>query len=223
LPTLPAPGRVTRLAPDSNDPSELLEVFDSRGQPTGRAKSRGAVHRDGDWHQSFHCWIVRPGRHGPEFVLQRRSPAKDSFPGYWDATAAGHWRFGETPPEAARELAEELGLDVDFGDLAWRGRERIMRRHPNGLVEREYHQVYLLRWPDPLATYGPDPREVTALAAVPAGDLIALAAGQRVAVLATEAVEVLPNGALQPVVATVRREEFVPYSAARLRRLLQGD
>src|SRR3979411_2930758 len=90
-----------------NDPTELLEVFDAAGRPTGRAKSRAAVHVDGDWHQAFHCWIVRPG---PQVVLQRPAPTKDPFPSSWDAAAAGHWRFGETPEQAAREIAEELGL-----------------------------------------------------------------------------------------------------------------
>jgi isopentenyldiphosphate isomerase len=102
-----------------NDPDELLEVFDSAGRATGRARSRAAVHLDGDWHQAFHCWIVR--RHGLEVVLQRRAVAKDSFGGLWDASAAGHWRFGERPEEAAREIAEELGLDISFSELVYLG------------------------------------------------------------------------------------------------------
>ncbi len=135
-----------------NDPHELLEVFDAGGQPTGVARSRADIHRQGDWHQAFHCWIVRDGPRGEELVLQRRSPAKDTFPGYWDAAAAGHWRFGETPAEAAREIEEELGLVVPFAALRWVGREAIDRAHPNGLIDREHHQVYVLRWPAPLTS-----------------------------------------------------------------------
>src|ERR1700737_1783560 len=105
-----------------NDPAELLEVFDAAGKPTGRARSRASVHLDGDWHQAFHCWIRR--HEGQEVVLQRRSLAKDTFPGCWDASAAGHWRFGETAAEAAREIAEELGLEVSFAELIYRGREK---------------------------------------------------------------------------------------------------
>ena len=52
-----------------NDPTELLEVLDGYGHPTGIAKPRAAIHVDGDWHQAFHCWIVRGG--GSEVVLQR--------------------------------------------------------------------------------------------------------------------------------------------------------
>ncbi len=98
-----------------NDPGELLEVFDADGQATGRARPRAAIHLDGDWHKAFHCWIVRDA--GREIVLQRRALVKDTYPGCWDAAAAGHWRFGESAEEAAREIAEELGLAVDFGKL----------------------------------------------------------------------------------------------------------
>lgn len=207
---------------NQNDPEELLEVFDARGNPTGRAKSRAAVHVSGDWHQTFHCWIVRRGPRGPEVVLQRRAAHKDTFPNRWDAAAAGHWRFGESPEEAAREIVEELGLSVDFARLRWRGREPIVRRHPNGLIDREHHQVYVLPWDAPLATYRPDPREVAGLAAVAAPDLLALAAGRRERAEPTEAVVVGGDGSVAPARTAVRKDDLVPYSAARLRRLLRS-
>jgi isopentenyldiphosphate isomerase len=201
-----------------NDPNELLEVFDAAGHPTGQAKSRAAIHLAGDWHQAFHCWIVRQNR--DEIVLQRRSLAKDTFSGCWDAAAAGHWRFGETAEEAAREIAEELGLDVNFADLTYRGREKGSRRFENGLIDREYHQVYVLESDRKLADYRPDPREVIGLAAFPADAVLGLAAGKTAEMRATEAVRVQPDGTLQPDEVIVSRAELVPYSAARLRRTL---
>src|SRR3569833_2234884 len=143
---------------EQNDPSELLEVFDALGNPTGRAKPRNTIHLNGDWHQAFHCWILRSGPHGTEIVLQRRALTKDTFPGRWDASAAGHWRFGETAEQASREIAEELGIEVPFDRLTWRGRERTARRHASGLVDREHHQVYVVELNQPLSTYRPDPR-----------------------------------------------------------------
>src|ERR1051325_9039970 len=125
-----------------NDPTELLEVFTPRGQPTGVAKARSAIHLDGDWHLAFHCWILRSG--GEQVVLQRRSLRKDTYAGCWDAAAAGHWRFGESAEEAAREIAEELGLSVAFSALAYRGREKAEREFRNGLIDREFHEVYVL-------------------------------------------------------------------------------
>ena len=201
-----------------NDPGELLEVFDALGQPTGVARERSAIHLNGDWHQAFHCWILRGG--GREVVLQQRSRAKDTFGGRWDATAAGHWRFGETAAEAAREIAEELGLEVAFTDLVYRGREISDRAFPSGLIDREHHQVYVLERDGPLAAYRPDAREVIALAAFPAVELVQLMAGEREALAALEAVAVEPTGAPRPSQVSVTRVDVVPYSAARLRRML---
>lgn len=201
-----------------NDPAELLEVFDAQGNPTGQAKSRAAIHLDGDWHQAFHCWILRRNRH--EIVLQRRSLAKDTFPGCWDAAAAGHWRYGETAEEAAREIAEELGLDVDFADLTYRGRERGSRSFANGLIDREHHQVYVLESDRHLTDYRPDPSEVIGLAAFASEALLSLLKGETAEVRAIEAVLVHPDGTLQPDEVVVSRDDVVPYSAARLRRTL---
>jgi isopentenyldiphosphate isomerase len=205
-----------------NDPDELLEVFDAGGRPTGRARSRGDVHLDGDWHLAFHCWIVR--RQGREVVLQRRALVKDTYAGLWDAAAAGHWRFGEQPEEAAREIAEELGLDVSFAELAYRGRERSARRFPNGLTDREHHQVYVLECDRPLDSYRPDPREVSGVAAFPAAGLLDLVAGRQPSLAASEAVAVGIDGRLEAVEVVVERTDLVPYSVARLRRMLgQGS
>jgi isopentenyldiphosphate isomerase len=190
-----------------NDPSELLEVFDASGRPTGRARSRATVHLEGDWHLAFHCWILRRG--GEEIVLQRRSARKDTFPLCWDAAAAGHWRFGESPEEASREISEELGLSVRFGRLRRFGREREDRAFASGLIDREFHEVYALEWEAPLSSYRPDPSEVSALAAVSAQGLLDLASGQREWLRAVE-----------PADVTLCREDLVPYSAARLQRLL---
>ena len=97
-----------------------------------------------------------------EVVLQRRALGKDTFAGCWDAAAAGHWRFGETPAEAAREIAEELGLDVRSPTWSIAGASAMARRFREwpdrpraspGLRAR-------LRRP-PLGDYRPDPREVS--------------------------------------------------------------
>jgi isopentenyldiphosphate isomerase len=190
-----------------NDPSELLEVFDASGKPTGRARSRAAIHLDGEWHQAFHCWILRRG--GQEIVLQQRSSFKDTFPLCWDAAAAGHWRFGESPEQAAREIAEELGISVPFERLRWVGTEREERAFDTGLIDREFHQVYALDDFDaPLSSYRPDPAEVAALAAVSSAGLLDLVAGHLGRLPAIEGE------------ATLRRQDLVPYSEARLRRLL---
>ena len=71
------------------DPDELFDVVDERGQPTGVVKRRADVHRDGDWHRAVHVWIVGLDADEPFILFQRRSPGKDTWPGKLDATAAG--------------------------------------------------------------------------------------------------------------------------------------
>ena len=200
-----------------NDPGELLEVFDARGRGTGVAKSRAAIHIDGDWHQAFHCWIVR---FGTQVVLQRRSLQKDTFAGCWDASAAGHWRFGETAEQASREVFEELGLSMPFSAFRYGGRERMARTFENGLIDREHHQVYVLHHDASLLTYSPDPKEVAALAALHIADLIELLADRRQTARAPEAVVVGGDGKLSAVQLDVPANELVPYPVARMRRIL---
>jgi len=204
------------MAVQQNDPTELLEVFTADGQPTGIAKTRAAIHLDGDWHLAFHCWIVRDG--GREVVLQRRSLVKDTFAGKWDAAAAGHWRFGESAAQAAREIEEELGIHVPFTALVFQSRERNAREFSNGLTDRELHDVYVLQDDRPLIAYRPDAAEVIGLAAFRSADLVALAEGILSELDALETVKVVDVGSLEPITLRVTREDLVPYSADRLRR-----
>ncbi len=206
------------MAVQQNDPGELLEVFTASGQPTGRAKTRAAIHLDGDWHLAFHCWILRDG--GRQIVLQRRSLLKDTFAGLWDAAAAGHWRFGESAADAAREIAEELGIDVPFEALVYRTREQSARAFPNGLTDRELHDVYVLEDDRPLTEYRPDPAEVIGVAAFRASELLAVQEGIAQMAEALECVSVTPTGAVESTTVRLTRDDLVPYSAARLRRTL---
>src|SRR5919205_204427 len=96
----------------------------------------------------------------------------------YPCSAAGHWRFGESAEQAAREIDEELGLRVAFASLRFVGREREDRAFANGLIDREFHQVYALDWDAPLTSYRPDPREVSALAAVSSAGLLELVGGR---------------------------------------------
>ncbi len=102
-----------------------MEFFDIRnpdGTVTGKVKERELVHRDGDLHGTVHIFIVRKGRGEPEILLQKRSAHKDSFPGCYDISAAGHLSAGQDYMEAAcRELEEELGIHAETEDLHFIG------------------------------------------------------------------------------------------------------
>ena len=96
------------------DASERLDVLDEHGIPTGTTKSRGEVHRDGDWHRAFQLWIVKEGNY---VLLQRRAKGKDLEPGKVDVTVGGHYRAGETLLDVVREVEQEIGLSVRPGEL----------------------------------------------------------------------------------------------------------
>ena len=56
-------------------------------------------------------WIVRKSDEGAEVLLQKRAMNKDSFPGRYDTSSAGHIQAGDEPEESAiSELHEELGI-----------------------------------------------------------------------------------------------------------------
>ena len=112
---------------------EYLDICDEDGQPTGAIVPRSIAHRDGILHRTAHVWIVREreGRH--QILLQKRSMEKESFPGLYDTSSAGHIPSGSEPlPSALRELNAELGVAAEPGDLAFAGKFRIK-------YEKEFH------------------------------------------------------------------------------------
>jgi isopentenyldiphosphate isomerase len=127
---------------------ELLDVFDERGEHRG-VKRRGDVHRDGDWHLAFHLWVVAPGG----VLLQRRAADKASWPGYLDASAAGHLLAGERIGDGLREAEEELGAVYAFDDLVALGVHRIEEHERAGVVNREIQHVFAVRDDRPITAW----------------------------------------------------------------------
>lgn len=127
-----------------------MEFFDVRnpdGTITGRVKERDLVHRDGDLHGTVHIFIVRKGTEEPELLLQKRSADKDSFPGCYDISSAGHLSAGQDYMEAAlRELEEELGIQAREEDLHFIGYHvgySSETFHGKPFVNHEISAVYL--------------------------------------------------------------------------------
>lgn len=67
----------------------LLTIYDRRD-----------VHKDGDYHRSVHVWIF--AEKTQELLLQLRAECKDSWPGYWDISSAGHISAGDSSLVSAR-------------------------------------------------------------------------------------------------------------------------
>ncbi|HEV3271615.1 MAG TPA: NUDIX domain-containing protein [Candidatus Methylacidiphilales bacterium] len=94
------------MSKTTSGPDELFDVVDLDDRVVDRS-SRREVHARNLLHRAIHVLIH--DIHGHLF-LQRRSAAKDTFPGCWDSSCSGHVDAGEDYVTAARrELGEELG------------------------------------------------------------------------------------------------------------------
>ncbi|MBZ0298150.1 MAG: NUDIX domain-containing protein [Anaerolineae bacterium] len=152
---------------------ELLDIYDENLVHIG-VKEREAVHREGDWHRTFHCWIVYCDERGLDFiVLQRRGPDKQTYPNLLDVSAAGHYAAGETMADGVREIAEELGIQVYFNDLVPVGLRYSVYRQ-DGVVDYEFNDVFLLNDDRPLSAYEPQAAEVSDLVCFRIDDGLAL-------------------------------------------------
>ena len=60
--------------------AELFDIYDENLQKIG-TKPRHEVHRDGDWHRVFHCWVIYRDTDGKDWVvLQKRGPNSRYLP-----------------------------------------------------------------------------------------------------------------------------------------------
>lgn len=131
---------------------ELLDVLDADGERSGRVSERGVVHREGSFHAAAHVWVARARADGGhDLLLQKRSAEKDSFPGCYDVSAAGHIMAGEDAlTTAQRELSEELGIRAEADSLRYVG-ERLSSFsgsfHGRPFINHEKSSVYLYQEP----------------------------------------------------------------------------
>lgn len=133
-------------------PMELFDVLDEDGNPTGVVRERGVAHQDGSAHATAHVWVARqqPGG-GWDLLLQKRSRNKDSYPGCYDISAAGHVAAGGDVDDAAlRELYEELGIQAEPGQLSYVGMRKgycESEFYGRPFKNREFSSVYVYREP----------------------------------------------------------------------------
>ncbi len=130
---------------------EIIDICDERGNPTGETVERARAHSEGILHRTAHVWIVRRSGNGWEILLQKRSLEKDSYPGLYDTSSAGHIPAGSEPLESAlRELREELGIEAGEDQLLPAGTFRIQYEdsfHGKPFRDNEFTFVYVYRDP----------------------------------------------------------------------------
>ncbi|MCL2465332.1 MAG: NUDIX domain-containing protein [Micrococcales bacterium] len=122
---------------------EMWDVLGMDGLPTGRTVVRAtegdpvANLRPGEFYRDVYiCLFSTSG----DVLIQQRAAGKYIDPGLWDLSAGGAVLAGETSQKAAsRELAEELGISIDFTGH----RPVITATHPDA-----YFDIYLADLPD---------------------------------------------------------------------------
>lgn len=119
---------------------EYFDVVNEKGEPTGKVVTREEAHSQGYRHRTAHVWVVRKNNHKLEVLMQKRSKNKDSFPGQYDTSCAGHIDAGEDVFSAVtRELQEELGITAAPEDLEFVG------TFPIDYVEEFYGKTFIDR------------------------------------------------------------------------------
>lgn len=127
---------------------ELIDILDTHGNQTGEICLKSKAHRLGLYHASVHIWLYTLDG---DLLLQKRAADKDTFPNLWDVSVAGHIGSGESPIRSAlREIDEEIGLHVSKDDLEFIAIHLSEKEPAPGLLDNEFHHIYISKLNTPL-------------------------------------------------------------------------
>lgn len=123
---------------------EAVDVFDRGDHPAGNVVPKRLAHEQGLWHRSAHVWIYNDRG---DILMQKRAATKDTFPGLWDISVAGHISAGESPLTGAlREIREEIGTEAHPEELEYLTTIHMEYPYPQrGWINREHCYVYLMK------------------------------------------------------------------------------
>lgn len=209
--------------------AEMIDIYDANLKHKG-VMERIKAHMEGEWHRTFHCWVVSTER-GGSLIFQQRSKKMKNFPGLLDVSAAGHIEAGEPIEEGVREVKEELGIDVDESRLIKLGERVEVADQANGQRNREYQSVYMYLTSQQISLYKPEEYEVTALVLLNIQDGFKMFRGEVDKVSMTGcSYEINENGIGEPFTLEATIQSFLPRiqqyyltSLIMAERLLEGN
>ena len=142
---------------------KVINVLDEQGQETGEQKDYLAIHRDGDWHKSFHLWIIKDKDY---MLLQRRSEYKGLEPNKVGVSVASHFLAGETLLHIIDKVKQKLGLKFELKDLKYLETNKVEISYSNS-IDREFQEVYITFCDKPLSSYYLNYKDIEVLYELP--------------------------------------------------------
>ena len=120
---------------------EYIDVLDENGKKLNIVRNRRLIYKLGDWHRTVHVWVLNSK---DELLIQKRAMTKETFPGLWAISIAGHVRSGETSLDAAmREIKEEISLDINSDNIKYLFSIKRSQPYKEGLLN-VHDDIYLL-------------------------------------------------------------------------------
>ena len=121
---------------------DYFDVLNKNGEYTGKVESREKCHEQGLWHKAVVVFII--SKDNKKILLQQRSANKKLWPNMWDITAGGHVMADEFGYQAViRETKEEIGVDIDKGDLEFIG-ATSSENIKGDIVNRHYNENFIV-------------------------------------------------------------------------------
>lgn len=197
---------------------EKLRIFDENKKPIGVA-SRSDVHRNGYWHEVFHCWFIINERGMDYIYLQLRSENKKDYPNLLDITAAGHLLVDETVKDGVREIKEEIGIDLVFEDLVQLGviEYCVVKDH---FIDKELANVFLYKSGNTLDDFTLQVEEVSGIEKAQFSDFAQLWFYEKDEI-EIKGIEVNEDGITNKINKYVNRNDFVPHEMSFYQEVIQ--
>ncbi|SFS88152.1 Isopentenyldiphosphate isomerase [Zhouia amylolytica] len=143
---------------------EYVDILDDKGNYTGKSLLKSEAHQLGLFHPTIHVWLYTTIG---EVLIQKRVATKNTFPGLWDVSVAGHISAGESIlTSAIREVEEELGLKLNESELLKIGTHKHISTHGT-IIDAEFHHIYIAKLKVPIDTLTLQSSEVDAVKLIP--------------------------------------------------------
>lgn len=120
---------------------EYIDILNEDGTETGMIKLKSEAHQKGLYHRSAHLWLYTRTE---KILVQQRAKGKDTFPGLWDISVAGHIAKGENALSAIiRETKEEIGITLNGKDLKFLKVQLSKKIPAPGIIDNEFQHLFI--------------------------------------------------------------------------------